>query len=101
VRVPRARPHTRVLSAWDAGSASAELRPSSTARMIVVSIDRSERQVLREDLPQIERLVDQRVNAPVTSSASIDAALKSAMIEEQRQGKQLGPAPPSSPAWAR
>src|SRR5262245_34517865 len=29
VRALRARPHTRVLSAWDAGSASAELRPSN------------------------------------------------------------------------
>src|SRR5512132_3221646 len=58
VRDLRARPHTRVLSAWDTGPASAALRPSNTARMIVVSIDRSERAVLRYDLPQIERLVD-------------------------------------------
>src|SRR5579862_6321213 len=41
VRVLASRPHTRVLSAWDAGSASAALRPRSTAAMIVVSVDRS------------------------------------------------------------
>ena len=93
VRALRARPRTRVLSAWDAGSASAELRPSSTARMIVVSIDRTERQVLRTDLPQIERLVDQRIDAPVSShitgQASIDAALKSAMIDQTRRAELL------------
>ena len=93
VRALRQRPHTRVLSAWDSGSASAELRPSSTARVIVVSIDRSETQVIRHDLPQIERLVDQRVNAPVvshiTGQASIDAALKSEMIDQTRQAELL------------
>jgi len=93
VRALRARPHTRVLSAWDTGSASAELRPSSWARMIVVSIDRSETTVLRHDLPQIERLVDRQINAPVaahiTGQASIDAALKSAMIDQTRRAELL------------
>jgi len=93
VRALRARPHTRVLSAWDTGSASAELRPSSSARMIVVSIDRSETTVLRHDLPQIERLVDRQINAPVaahiTGQASIDAALKSAMIDQTRRAELL------------
>jgi RND superfamily putative drug exporter len=93
VRALRARPSTRVLSAWDPGSASAALRPSSTARMIVVSIDRSEKAVMRDDLPQIEKLVDQRVNAPVTShitgQASIDAALKSAMIDKTQRAELL------------
>ena len=91
VRSLRARPRTRVLSAWDTGSASAELRPSSTARMIVVSIDRSETAVLHKDLPQIERLVDRRIQAPVhahiTGQGSIDAALKSAMIDQTRRAE--------------
>jgi putative drug exporter of the RND superfamily len=93
VRALRARPHTRVLSAWDTGSASAQLRPSPTTRMVVVSIDRSETAVLRTDLPQIERLVDRQINAPVvshvTGQASIDAALKSAMIDQTRRAELL------------
>jgi RND superfamily putative drug exporter len=93
VRDLRARPHTRVLSAWDTGSASAALRPSHTARMIVVSIDRTETAVLQTDLPQINRLVDRRIQAParahVTGQASIDAALKSAMIEQTRRAELL------------
>jgi RND superfamily putative drug exporter len=93
VRELRARPHTRVLSAWDSGSASAALRPSNTARMIVVSIDRSETAVLRNDLPQIERLVHRRIAAParahITGQASIDAALKSAMIDKTRRAELI------------
>ena len=93
VRALRARPHTRVLSAWDTGSASAQLRPSNRARMIVVSIDRSERAVLRQDLPQIQRLVDRRVSAPVqshiTGQASIDAAMKSSMLHATRRAELL------------
>ncbi|HEX6743937.1 MAG TPA: MMPL family transporter [Solirubrobacteraceae bacterium] len=89
----RARPHTRVLSAWDTGSASAALRPSPTARMIVVSVDRPETTVLKTDLPQIERLVHNRIQAParahITGQASIDAALKSAMIEKTRRAELL------------
>ena len=41
------RAHTRVLSAWDAGTASAGLRPKPTAAMIVVSVDRPEKDVLK------------------------------------------------------
>src|SRR5512133_2595508 len=89
----RARPHTRVLSAWDTGSASAALRPSPTARMIVVSVDRPETTVLKTDLPQIERLVHNRIQAParahITGQASIDAALKSAMIDKTRRAELL------------
>ena len=93
VRALRARPHTRVLSAWDTGSASAALRPSNTARMIVVSIDRSETAVLRNDLPQIQQLVRQRIAAParahITGQASIDAALKSAMVDKTRRAELI------------
>src|ERR1035441_10099250 len=43
------RPHTRVLSAWDAGAASQGLRPSATAAMIVVSVDRPEKAAVNHD----------------------------------------------------
>ncbi len=74
------RPHTRALSAWDAGAASEGLRPSASAAMIVVSVDRSEKDVVNYDQPQIERLVARDVTRPVRASVtgqpSIDRALK-------------------------
>jgi RND superfamily putative drug exporter len=83
------RPHTRVLSAWDAGSASAGLRASATAAMIVVSVDRSEANVVRHDQPQIESLVSRRITAPVTSfitgQPAIDRALTDASLSSLRR----------------
>ena len=83
------RPQTRVLSAWDAGTASAGLRPKPTAAMIVVSVDRSEKHVVRYDEPQIERLVARDISAParayVTGQPSIDRALKDASISNLRR----------------
>jgi putative drug exporter of the RND superfamily len=82
------RPHTRVLSAWDAGTASHGLRPRPTAAMIVVSVDRSEKTVVQYDQPQIEQLVAHRVTGPVkayiTGQPSIDRALKNASISNLR-----------------
>jgi len=83
------RPQTRVLSAWDAGTASAGLRPKPTAAMIVVSVDRSEKNVVRYDEPQIERLVAHDISAParayVTGQPSIDRALKDAAVSNLRR----------------
>src|SRR5581483_1390044 len=70
------RPHTRVLSAWDAGTASTGLRPSATAAMIVVSVDRSEKYVVKYDQPQIDKLVTGTtsggVKAYISGQPSID-----------------------------
>jgi RND superfamily putative drug exporter len=83
------RPHTRVLSAWDAGTASAGLRPSPNAAMMVVSVDRSEKEVVKYDQPQIERLVAQKVHGPVkayiTGQPALDRALRDASISNLRQ----------------
>ncbi len=89
VTVLSKRPHTRVLSAWDAGTASASLRPNPTAAMIVVSVDRPEKDVVAYDQPQIESLVHSYtrggINAYVTGQPSIDRALKDASISNLRQ----------------
>jgi putative drug exporter of the RND superfamily len=88
VRALAKRPHTRVLSAWDAGTASAGLRPSATAAMMVVSVDRSEKNVVKYDEQQIENLVSRGVKAPIKSfvsgQPSIDRAIKSASISNLR-----------------
>jgi RND superfamily putative drug exporter len=84
------RPRTRVLSAWDAGSASATLRPNPRAAMIVVAVDRPERDVVATDQPQIEKLVATQigstpVKAFITGQPSIDRALKDAALNDLRR----------------
>jgi putative drug exporter of the RND superfamily len=83
------RPNTRVLSAWDAGTASAGLRPDATHAMIVVSVDRSEKNVVQYDLPQIQKLVSQRtsggVKAFITGQASLDRADRTASTNNLRR----------------
>jgi RND superfamily putative drug exporter len=81
------RPHTRVLSAWDAGSASATLRPNPNAAMLVVSVDRPEKDVVKTDQPQIEKLVAKQIGgAPVkafiTGQPSIDRGIKDASVND-------------------
>ncbi|HET9104472.1 MAG TPA: MMPL family transporter [Solirubrobacteraceae bacterium] len=89
----RHRPHARVLSAWDTGTASAGLRPRATAAMIVVAIDRTEKAVVTSDQPQIERLVARQITPPVrsyvTGQPSIDRALKTAAVTDLRQTELL------------
>ena len=91
------RPHTRLLSAWDAGTASAGLRPKPTAAVIVVSVDRSEKTVVNHDQPQIERLVTRVIgSAPIkvyiTGQPSIDRALRDASINDLRRHELIAAA---------
>jgi RND superfamily putative drug exporter len=91
------RPHTRTLSAWDAGTAGAGLRPSPTAAMIVASVDRTEKNVVNHDQPQIERLVTHVVgSAPIkpyiTGQPSIDRALRDAAINDLRRHELIAAA---------
>lgn len=83
------RAHTRVLSAWDAGTASAGLRPKPTTAMIVVSVDRTEPNAVKYDQPQIDRLVSQRITAPVhsyiTGQPAIDRAERNASLSNLRR----------------
>ncbi len=89
VRRLAARPFTRVLSAWDAGSESASLRPTPTAAMIIVSVDRGEVATDRYDLPAIERITHQQVRAPLRSYISgqptIDVAERNASMADLRR----------------
>lgn len=82
------RAHTRVLSAWDAGAASAGLRPKPTAAMIIASVDRAHKDVVLYDQKDIEALVAKDIKAPVKSSvsgmASIDRAFKSHALDDTR-----------------
>jgi len=87
------RPHTRALTAWDAGAASNGLRPSATAGMIVASVDRPEKEVVNHDQPQIERLVARDIHRPVrasiTGEPSIDRALKTEALSSTRRAELI------------
>jgi RND superfamily putative drug exporter len=92
VRALARRPHTRVLSAWDAGAASASLRRPH-ADMIVVSVDRSEKDAVKYDQPQIEKLVARKITAPVrsyiTGQPSIDRAEKNASLDNLKRNEAI------------
>jgi putative drug exporter of the RND superfamily len=89
VRALDKRAHTRVLSAWDGGAATAELRKSATAAMLVVSVDRREADAVKYDEPQIESLVSRTITAPVksyvTGQPSIDRAINSASLDNLKR----------------
>lgn len=93
VRALVARPHTRALSAWDAGTASAGLRPSATSAMILVSVDRSEKQVVKTDLPAIRTLVATHIKTPlrayVSGQPTIDQALKDSSVSTLRNASLI------------
>src|SRR5262249_28402709 len=88
VRVLSQRPHTRVMSGWDGGPVTRQLRKGPHDAMIIVSVDRSEKAVVKYDQPQIESLVSHYVTAPlhsyVSGQPSIDRAVKSASIDTLR-----------------
>ena len=87
------RAHTRVLSAWHAGTASAGLRPRPTAAMIIVSVDRTEAKAVKYDQPQIEKLVSQRITSPVrshiTGQPAIDRAERNASLSNLRRDELI------------
>ena len=83
------RRDTRVLSAWDAGPASGQLRPRKDAAMIVASVAEDQETMVKTDQAEIEALVDRTIRAPVTTSItgqpSIDRALKDEAIDTTRR----------------
>ncbi|HUE26164.1 MAG TPA: MMPL family transporter, partial [Solirubrobacteraceae bacterium] len=89
----RRRPDSRVLSAFDGGTGSAGLRPNPGAALIVVSVDRSEKNAVNHDEPQIERLVSREISAPVrsyiTGQPSIDRAERNASLSNLRRDELI------------
>ncbi len=79
------RGDTRVLSAWDAGTAGAGLRPKPTAALIIASVPRTEQNVIKYDLPQIKQIIAQQVSAPVRSYISGAAVLDQAVKDQSVQ----------------
>ena len=61
--------------------------------MIVVSVDGTEKSVVKYDQPQIEKLVSARITAPVrsyiTGQPSIDRAEKSASLDNLKRDELI------------
>jgi RND superfamily putative drug exporter len=76
------RGNTNVVSAWDGGTASAGLRPTPTAAMIAISVPRTEKEVLKSDLPQIKNIISQQIKSPVKAYLSGQAVLDQANKDE-------------------
>ena len=87
------RPSTRVMSAWDGGSVTKQLRIGPTRAMIIASVDRSEQNVVQYDEPQIEKLVSTRIAGParsfITGQPSIDRAERAASISNLRRTEAI------------
>jgi RND superfamily putative drug exporter len=88
-----ARRDTRVMSAWSQGETGASLRPSTNAAMIVASVARTERAMVKTVQPQIERLVAQQTAAPVqahiTGQPTLDRALKDEALATTRRAELI------------
>ncbi len=87
------RSDTRVMSAWSKGETGASLRPRPDAAMIVVSVARTERQMVDTVQPQIERTVASQIAAPVrahvTGQPTLDRALKNEAISSARRSELI------------
>ena len=87
------RPYTRAMSAWDAGTAAATLRPKPTAAMIVLSVDRTEKDAVKYEQPQIDKIVAHQISGPVkayiTGQPSIDRAEKTASLSNLRRNEAI------------
>jgi RND superfamily putative drug exporter len=87
------RDDVRVMSAWSSGETGRALRPQPDAAMIVVSVARTEEQMVDTVQPQIERTVDQtlsgRVSAHVTGQPTLDRAIKDEAISTTRQAELI------------
>ena len=83
------RDDTRVMSAWSRGESGKAMRPRPDAAMIVLSVARSEKQMVETVQPQIERTVDRvltgQVSASITGQPTLDRAIKHESIETTRQ----------------
>ena len=88
-----ARPDTRVMSAWSDGETGSSMRPSPGAAMIVASVARTERAMVKTVQPQIERLVASTTTAPVqahvTGQPTLDRALKDEALATTKRAELI------------
>jgi X-X-X-Leu-X-X-Gly heptad repeat protein len=93
VKALGARPHIRVLSAWDVGDTGASLRPDASHAMIVASVARTEEEMVDGTQDEIDRIVDQAISEPVapyiTGTPTIDVAAKDEALDVARRAELL------------
>ncbi len=78
------RGNTQVISPWAASSASASLglRPKANEAMMLVFVPRSQKDVIKTDLPQIQKIISQQVSTPVKAYLSGEPVINQAVAHE-------------------
>jgi RND superfamily putative drug exporter len=83
-------PDIRVMSAWDGGPLSRELRPEPGAAMVIASVAATDEQMFDGRQQEIQKLVDTTIDKPVTPYVSgtpaLDRGLADAAIDTARRG---------------
>lgn len=87
------RSDTRVMSAWSSGPAGPALRPKRTVAMVVASVARSEKAMVKTHQKAIEQLVARDIATPVratvTGQPSIDRALRDRSLDATRTAELI------------
>ena len=85
----RERSDSRVLSPWDRSEGVEQFRPRPGEAVVIVAVDRPEKQVVETAYPEIQRTVADLTFAPVktrvTGQAAINSELKDVALEQTRQ----------------
>jgi len=76
------QPDTSVVSAWNGGTASAQLRPRPTAGVIIASVARAQKNVIRTDLPKVQSVISHEIQPPVKAYLSGEPVLNQAVRDE-------------------
>jgi X-X-X-Leu-X-X-Gly heptad repeat protein len=88
-----ARRDTIVISAWDAGSVGHGLRPNARSAMVVASVAHGETAMVQTYQSQIDRIIAQRISAPVRASVSgtptLDRAIADSSLKAARESVLL------------
>jgi putative drug exporter of the RND superfamily len=76
------RDDIRVISPWDRGAGTEQLRPKPSAAMIVAALERPYREAFDQLAPKIREFVEERVEAPVNARVTGMAAIGNGLKEE-------------------
>jgi putative drug exporter of the RND superfamily len=81
VRALRHTPHATVISPWDRGTVAA-LRPSARDALVIVDYHVPLATAMRDTVPELERVLDERVSSPLRATQSGFASVSRALQEE-------------------
>jgi RND superfamily putative drug exporter len=81
VRILRRDPEATVISPWDRG-AVAGLRPGSRKALVLVDFQEPVGEAMRDTVPRLERILENRIHAPIEATQSGFATVSRALQDE-------------------